>query len=441
MKLKLLFLLSIFLFFLSNYTFAGDIKMDFKTMSLNNGAKIKHLYRDSIPIVYITVLIPVSPLDETKPSQAYLTAHMLTYGTKKRSARQIEDEIDFLAVSIGKKITHDYTMLTLATTKRHLKEAIEIFFDILKNPTFPEDEFKKEVAILEKSLRQMEEDPSFIAIKNFLRNLFGEHPYGRPVEGDPETLKNLKRGDLIEFYEQFYKPDKMIFSFVGDINDEELNEIKERYIENWQKKNIERKINTPQFTKRDKPLEIIITRDDLTQSTIVLGFAGINRKDADFYALSVMNYILGGGGLTSRLAKQVREEKGLAYSIYSTFTPYLLPGTFYIEVKTKAENTKNVIKIIMDELKRISSNTVTDEEIKEAKLFLTGSFPLRFDTMRKISEFLPLLDLYELGDDYFLKYAEYVNKVNSQDILTISKRILNQNYITVIVGPPSLKMN
>ncbi|MCX8033776.1 MAG: insulinase family protein [Thermodesulfovibrio sp.] len=415
--------------------------MDFRTMSLNNGAKIKHLYRDSIPIVYVTVLIPVSPLDETKPSQAYLTAHMLTHGTKKRSARQIEDEIDFLAISIEKKITHDYTMLTLATTKRHLKEAIEIFFDILKNPIFPEDEFKKEVDILEKSLRQMEEDPSFIANKKFLKNLFGEHPYGRPVEGDPEKLKNLRRKDLIEFYERFYKPDKMIFSFVGDINNEELNEIKEFYIEKWEGKSPERKINTIGFTKRDKPIDVLVTRDDLTQSTIILGYEGISRKDPDFYAFSLMNYILGGGGLTSRLAKIVREEKGLAYSIYSTFTPYLLPGAFYIEVKTKAENTKNVIKIILDELKKISSNGVTEEEIKEAKLFLTGSFPLRFDTMRKISEFLPLLDFYELGNDYFLKYNEYINKVNSQDILIISKRILTQNYISVIVGPSTVKMN
>ncbi|MCX7988866.1 MAG: insulinase family protein [Thermodesulfovibrio sp.] len=437
MKIKLPFLVFfIFIFFSLNYTFAGDGNMDFKTINLSNGTKIKHLYRDNIPIVYVTVLIPASPLDETKPSQAYLTAHMLTHGTKNRSARQIEDEIDFLAISIEKKVTHDYTMLTLASTKRHLKRAVELLFDILKNPIFPEDEFIKEVTILEKSLRQMEQDPSFIANKKFLLRLFGKHPYGRPVEGEPETLKNLKREDLIEFYNRFYKPDKMIFSFVGDLNDKELDEIKKHYMENWKGKSSERKISPPEFTKRDKVNEVLIKRDDLLQSTIILGQEGISRKDDDFYAFSLMNYILGGGGLTSRLAKKVREEKGFAYSIYSTFTPYLLPGSFYIEVKTKAENAQNVIKIIKDELKKISSHGVTEEEIKEAKQFLTGSFPLRFDTMRKVSEFLPLLEFYELGDDYFLKYAEYINKITNQDILRVSKRILNQNYIIVIVGPP-----
>ncbi len=433
-KFIILFFLSS-LFLLSNYTLVGAAKMDFKTIRLNNGAKIKHLYRDSIPIVYITVLIPASTLDETKPSQAYLTAHMLTHGTKNRSARQIEDEIDFLAISIEKKITNDYTMLTLSTTKRHLKEAVELFFDILKNPIFPEEEFNKEVSILEKSLKQMEEDPSFIANKKLLRSLFGEHPYGRPVEGEPESLRNLQRQDLIDFYDRFYKPDKMIFSFVGDINEKELNELKSNFLENWIGKSTERKITPPQFQMRDKPLEIKIKREDFAQSTIAFGYEGISRKDPDFYAFSVMNYILGGGGLTSRLAKKVREEQGLAYSVYSTFSHSLFPGPFYIEAKTKAENTMNVIKIIIDEIREISSKSVTDEELKEAKLFLIGSLPLRIDTMRKITEFLPLLDFYELGDDYFIKYATYIDNVSSQDILKIAKRILNQNYIVVVVGP------
>ncbi len=413
--------------------------MDFKTINLNNGGKIKYLYRNSIPIVYITVLIPASSLDETKPSQAYLTAHMLTHGTKNRSARKIEDEIDFLAISVEKKITHDYTMLTLSTTKRHLKEAVEIFFDILRNPTFPEEEFTKEISILEKSLKQMEEDPSFIANKKLLKSIFGEHPYGRPLEGEPESLRNLNRQDLVDFYDKFYKPEKMIFSFVGDINEKELLELKKNFLDNWIGKSSERKISPPKFLKRDKPLEIHVKRDDLAQSTIVFGYEGISRKDPDFYAFSVMNYILGGGGLTSRLAKKVREEKGLAYSVYSSFTPYLFPGLFYIEAKTKAENTNNVIKIIIDEIKEISSKGVTEEELKEAKLFLTGSLPLRIDTMRKISEFMPLLDFYELGDDYFTKYTNYIDNVSGQDIMKITKRILHENHIVVIVGPQSLK--
>lgn len=422
----------LFLFFNS---VAGAANMDFKTFTLKNGAKIKYLYRDSIPIVYVSVLIPASPLDEIKPSVAYLTAHLLTHGTKTRTVTEIEDEIDFFAISIDKKITHDYTMLTLATTKRHLKEALNLFFDILLNPTFPEEELKKELIRVEKSLRQMEEDPSYIAYKNFIKQLFDKHPYGRAVEGEPEELKNITRQDIVDFYKKFYNPQRMIFSVVGSLEEKELKELIEKPIEQWQAVQYSRNLNPPLFKKRQQPLKIFIKREDLTQSTIILGFEGISRQDPDFYAVSVMNYILGGGGLTSRLARQVREERGLAYSIYSTFLPYLMPGAFYVEVKTKNENTQYVINLIIEEIKKMKNSEVSDEELKDAKAFLVGSFPLRIDTMKKISEFLPVMDFYGLGDDYIAKYPEYIEKVTKQDIKRVAQRILNtEGYIVVVVG-------
>jgi len=433
---KKVFYIFLILFSLFNFSISGAINMEFKTIKLNNGATVKYLHRDNIPIVYLSVLIPASPLDEEKPSQAYLTAHLLTHGTKNLSAREIEDKIDFFALSIEKKVHYDYTLLTLSTTKRYLSEGLDLFFEILKAPTFPEDEFKKEVSILEKSLKQMEEDPSYIAHKNFLKKLFGEHPYGRPIEGEPEKLKDLTRQDILKFYEKFYKPNRMIFSFVGDINEKELKDKIEKYILPWQGEFHDRQIVPHVFQKRDKPLELKINRKDLTQSTIVLGFEGISRKDPDFFATSLMNYVLGGGGLTSRLAKRVREEKGLAYSIYSTFTPYLLNGAFYIEVKTKAENTDNVVKMIIEELKNMVNNGLKEEELKEAKAFLVGSFPLRIDTMKKLNEFLPLMDFYQLGEDYIKKYPEYIEKVSIEDIKRVSERIINyKSFILIVVGP------
>ncbi len=419
-----------------NNSLVGAETMDFKTFQLQNGTKIKYLQRENIPIVYVSVLIPASVLDESKPSVAYLTAHMLTHGTQRLTARQIEEEIDFLAISIEKNITHDYTMLTLSTTKRHLNEALNLFLDILMHPSFPEDELKKEISILEKSLKQMEEDPSFIAHKTFLKQLFGQHPYGRPIEGEPEKLKDITRQDIVSFYENLYKPDGMIFSVVGDIKEDELKELINKSIAQWNGNRKERNLNPPVFSKRTEPKKIFIKRDDLTQSTIVLGFEGISRKDPDFYAVSVMNYILGGGGLTSRLAKYIREEHGLAYSIYSTFKPYLLPGSFYVEVKTKAENTDNVVGMIVKELKKMRENGVTEEELKEAKAFLIGSFPLRIDTMKKISEFLPVIEFYNLGDDYIKKYPEYIEKITAKDIKKVADRLLNSSsYILVIVAP------
>lgn len=415
----------------------GAKTMEIESYTLENGARVKYLKRDNIPIVYLSVLVKASPLDQIKPAQAYMTAQMLTHGTERLSARQIEELIDFLAVGIEKKVTHDYTLITLSTTKRHLKEAINLFFEILRSPVFPEEEFKKELSKLEKSIRQMEEDPSYLAYRKFIQTLFGtQHPYGIPVEGLPERLNELSREDIVNFYRNHYRPDNMIFSFVGDLSKEELRGILERNLKDWAGKSKPREPKLPELPRREKSLEIKIKKEQLTQATILLGFEGISRGDSEFFSFSLMNYMLGGGGLTSRLARAIREEQGLAYSVYSTFTPYLLPGAFYIEVKTKAENFERVRSLIVEELRKFAERGVTEEELKDAKAFLTGSFPLRFDTMKKICEFLPLLDFYNLGDDYFKKYPDYINSVTVEQIKHVaSKRLKYNNYVLITVGP------
>lgn len=437
MRTRVLVIFLFLLFFLLIDSDLGARTMDFETFKLENGAKIKYLQRSNIPIVYLSVLIKASPLDESKPSQAYLTAQLLTHGTKNHSAREIEDLIDFLAISIEQKVTNDYTLITLSTTKRHFKEAIDLFFEILRTPTFPEEEFKKEVSKLEKFLRQIEQDPSYIGNRQFLKSLFGDlHPYGRPVEGLPDKLSSLTREDVLSFYSNHYTPSNMIFTFVGDISKVELEKIKKKYLLNWYGSKPKREIGAFEIPKREKSIEIKIKREELTQATIIFGFEGISRKDPEFFSFSLMNYMIGGGGLTSRLARAIREEQGLAYSVYSTFTPYLVPGAFYIEVKTKADNSERVKSMIIEELKKFAEKGITEEELKEAKAFMIGSFPLRLDTMKKICEFLPLLDFYGLGDDYISKYSEYINSVTVEQIKKTALRTLKyNNYVLIAVGP------
>lgn len=437
MRTRVLVIFLVLLFFLLIDSDLGARTMDFETFNLENGAKIKYLQRSNIPIVYLSVLIKASPLDESKPSQAYLTAQLLTHGTKNHSAREIEDLIDFLAISIEQKVTNDYTLITLSTTKRHFKEAIDLFFEILRTPTFPEEEFKKEVSKLEKFLRQIEQDPSYIGNRQFLKSLFGDlHPYGRPVEGLPDKLSSLTREDVLSFYSNHYTPSNMIFTFVGDISKVELEKIKKKYLLNWYGSKPKREIGAFEIPKREKSIEIKIKREELTQATIIFGFEGISRKDPEFFSFSLMNYMIGGGGLTSRLARAIREEQGLAYSVYSTFTPYLVPGAFYIEVKTKADNSERVKSMIIEELKKFAEKGITEEELKEAKAFMIGSFPLRLDTMKKICEFLPLLDFYGLGDDYISKYSEYINSVTVEQIKKTALRTLKyNNYVLIAVGP------
>ncbi|MCX7914567.1 MAG: insulinase family protein, partial [Thermodesulfovibrionales bacterium] len=173
----------------------------------------------------------------------------------------------------------------------------------------------------------------------------------------------------------------------------------------------------------------------ITQANIVLGHKGISRDNPDYYDVLVMNYLLGGGGFASRLMKTIRDELGLTYSIYSYFSPNKEPGEFFIEVQTRNETAHIVIKEILKEMQKMRAELVTDQEIEDAKAFLIGSFPRRFDTSRKIAEFLTLIEFYNLGVDYIKKYPEYINKVTKESVQRAALKYLNpDDYLLVIVG-------
>jgi zinc protease len=188
----------------------------------------------------------------------------------------------------------------------------------------------------------------------------------------------------------------------------------------------------------EKAKKTILIDRDITQANILLGHEGIRREDPDYYAVSAMNYILGGGGFTSRLMQKVRDEMGLAYDIHSYFNPNKYGGIFEVGVQTKNESANTVISEVLRQLKRIREEHVSENELEDAKAYLTGSFPRRLDTNRKIADFLLAVDFYNLGFDYIEKYPQYINSVTKDDILRVAKKYLStEDYILVVVANQS----
>ena len=174
---------------------------------------------------------------------------------------------------------------------------------------------------------------------------------------------------------------------------------------------------------------------DLTQSTIVLGHTGISRTNPDYYAVTVMNYILGAGGFSSRLMDSIRDKQGLAYGIMSQFDSRLLPGAFYISLQTRTEVTNQAITGVLTEINGIRDAPVTDQELNEAKSFIVGSFPLRVDSSAKLANVLAQVEFYNLGLDYFTNYPKAIEKVTKDDVLRVAKQYLDpQHYALVVVG-------
>lgn len=426
----------ILLFFVLLIYTDSSFAIDAKREVLPNGLTLLYAERHNLPIVDVTLLIKASPLDEPseKAGLANLVASLLNEGTKHRTSEQISEEIEFIGGSLGASTDRDYTMVNLSVLKKDIQKGFELFSDILLNPTFPDKEIKRVKELIKGALKQSEDDPSFVAERAFRKALYGtEHAYGRVVEGSLETLDNIRRDDIERFYKTYYRPNNAILVIVGDIGSQEIESLIKRYLSGWQPASIPRK-SIPEVSNPESPRVLKIDKK-ITQANIIIGHLGVSRSNPDYYALSVMNYILGGGGFASRLMTKIRDEMGLAYDVYSIFSSDLEKGVFQAAVQTKNESARKVIDVILDEMRRIQSEPVSEGELKDAKSYLTGSFPRRIDTLGKIADFLALTEFYGLGMDYDKRYSEYINSVTKDDILRVAKRYLHpERYILVIVG-------
>lgn len=409
--------------------------LNVKRTTLQNSLIVLHSEEHSLPIVMVTLLVKASQLNEPKDKAglANLTAELLSEGTKHRKSTDISEEIEFLGASLDTSTSRDYTTISLSVLKKDINKGFELFSDILLNPTFPQQEIERKKELIKGSLRQSEEDPSFIAERTFRKEVFGKHPYGRLTEGSAETIDNIRREDLIKFYSDYFLPNNSILSIVGDLSEEELNALIKKYLDDWKKADL------PPITANgldEKKTKRVVKLDkDLTQANILLGHIGISRDNPDYYAVSIMNYIFGGGGFSSRLMQSIRDEMGLAYDVDSSFSLNKGKGLFQVEVQTKNESADLVISEILKQMERIRKEYVSDEEITDAKSYLTGSFPRRLDTNRKIADFLALVEFYNFGLDYIEKYSAYINSVTKEDIFRVARKYLDpENYVLVIVA-------
>jgi zinc protease len=416
---------------------ANAFALNVKKSILQNGLIVLHSEEHGLPIVMLTLLIKASPLNEPKDKAglANLTAELLLEGTRHRKSTDISEEIEFLGASLDTSTSSDYTTVTLSVLKKDINKGFELFSDILLNPIFPEQEIERKKEIIKGSLKHREEDPSFVAERTFRKEVFGEHPYGRLTEGSGETINSIQREDLIKFYSDYFLPNNSILSIVGDLTEEELNVLVKVYLDNWAKANFP-PISPGELDQTKTTKKLIKKIDkDLTQASIILGNIGISRNNPDYYAVSIMNYIFGGGGFSSRLMQSIRDNMGLAYDVGSSFSTNKEKGTFQIEVQTKNESAGLVISEIVKQMKRIQKEEVSDDELADAKSYLTGSFMRRLDTNRKIADFLALVEFYNLGSDYIEKYLVYINSITKKDILRVANKYLNsENYVLVVIA-------
>jgi zinc protease len=430
----ILHLVSIFLLFTDAYA------LDVDRTVLGNGLTLMIVERHNLPVVKVAVSFDAGSLRETadKAGLASLTASLLTEGTEKRTASEINEAVEFVGASLDASGGDDYITVNLSVLKKDLDLGFDLLSDVILNPSFPEGELSKKRERIKGSLKAQEEDPDFVASREFKKTVFGNHAYGRLIQGSTETLDKIKRDDVVNFHVAYYVSNNAIMSVVGDITPEEVKGLIEKYFAKWHPSPIPlpqgegaRGRVTPVFSGQ----KTITIDKDLTQANIILGHIGISRGNPDYYAVSVMNYMLGGGGFSSRLVQNIREDRGLAYDIHSFFAADKYGGSFQVGLQTKNESANTAIEEVLREIIKIRDVPVSDNELADAKSFLIGSFPMKMETSSRIAGFLIAVEYYGLGMDYIDKYPVYINSITKEDVLRVAKKYLDpENFALIVVA-------
>jgi zinc protease len=388
----------------------------------------------SLPLVTFQILVE-SGSRKDPPGQeglANLTAQGLLLGTSTYSVTEFREALDFMGASLSVSAARDFVTLRLRVLKKDLDKGFNLLMEALTRPTFQEEELQRQVEKTIAALQSAEERPGEVAQKAFQRALYLNGPFRHPVEGTPDSLPQIKREAVLQFHRTYYHPNNAILAVVGDITLEEVKATLIPQLAQWPMAGIPKERFSAPFAAG--PKTVAIDRN-ITQANIILGHKGISRKDPDYYALTVMNYILGGGGFGSRIFERIRVNRGLAYRVFSYLDLGKDAGAFKIVLQTKNVSAQEAVSLLRQEMERIQSELVLEEELDKARKYLVGNFPLRLDTQTKLVSFLTLMEYYGLGLDYPEKYPSYINGITREDVLRVAKSYLHpRNAILVVVG-------
>lgn len=413
-----------------------------QSWTLPNGAKVLFVENHSIPILDISVEFDAGSRRDPqgKSGTAALTNAMLARGLREAGApapepamteAQISDALADIAAQRGGGASADRAGASLRTLSSRAERdaAVTLLARLLAHPSFPQDFFARDKARMIAAIKEDETKPESIAEKAFWRQLYGAHPYAQ--QETVASVEAITRDDLDAFHRAHYVANRAVIAMIGDITRTEADAVAQQLTS-----------RLPQGTPPPElpPVQIPPPREEwishpASQAHILLGVPALVRGDPDYFPLMVGNYTLGGGGFVSRLTREVREKRGLSYSVYSYFNPMAQPGPFQAGLQTQKEQADAALKVVRDTIAAFVSEGPAAQELKAAKDNLVGGFALRIDNNRKILENIAAIGFYNLPLDYLDTWTANVQKVTVAQIKDAFKRKLALGSLsTVVVG-------
>ncbi|MBI3661044.1 insulinase family protein [Candidatus Acetothermia bacterium] len=406
-----------------------------RTEALTNGVRVMMLEQHQLPMVYMALMVRAgSGFDpDGKEGLARFTAEMLTQGTKNRTADKIAEEIDSIGGELDAQAQIERTIISARVLKKDFKTGLRLLGDVVRNAIFPDAEMEIVRNQLLGQISAVRDNPGALLQQHLLYSLFtSEHPLGSFMSMD--SLKSITKDDLQQFYSKYYLPNGAILVVAGDINPSDvMNEVQTAFI-NWAPG--AKATNLPAIAPPPPPNGYqvrFVQKAGQTQVQIGLAESGITFKDSDYLPAQLANYILGGGGFSSRLLKVVRSQEGKTYSISSRFIPYKFPGVFEITTFSRNEEALATLELVIRELKKFREGGITPDELNKAKGAIAGRHILRFETLPGFAQTVLDQEFYERGKDWLSKFPDQVMLVKLDDVNKAIQSHFDPDNITIVL--------
>ncbi len=373
-----------------------------------------------------------------KEGLASMTAALMIEGAGEMDSHAFNSAIENHAIQMTFGADDDYFRMSFETLSEHTDKAFDYFAMAITRPRFDTSAVERVRAQTLAGLKEQEHQPGYLMHRRWEKIAFGDHTYGREAAGNSASVKSISKADMAHFAQKYLSKENMVISVVGDVTPKELAQLLDAHLGKLTA-HYTGDVTVPETTLPATGKQEVIDYD-IPQTMVHFGMNGMKRDNPDYYAAYVMNEILGGGGaLTSKLGQEIREKRGLAYSVYTQMEPFNHAAVFGGGFATRNEQVGEALKALRATLDEFAKNGPSDKDIADAKQHLTGSFVLGLDSNGDIASFLSNMQLQHLGRDYLEKRNSYIEAVTKEQVTAVTKKLINPNgLLVVMVGKPNL---
>jgi zinc protease len=429
-KIKIISLVSLMLSSVSVYA-----TPEIQSWKTENGARVLFVPATEIPMLDVRIVFDAgSARDDGLSGLAVLTNGLLSEGAAGKTSQQIAEAFESVGAEIEYDASRDMALVGVRslTESRYLSSAIESLKQVLTQPDFPLGAYQRELNRMKVAVNAREQSPAALAAVAFNKAVFAEHPYASPTAGTKQSLEKLSLDDVRAFYKKYYVANNATVAIVGNVERRQAEEIVKALVSALPAG--EKAAALPAVEPLTEAQKIVIDYPS-AQTHIFVGQPGMKRGDDDYFSLYVANHPFGGSGFSSRLVEVIREEHGLAYSVYSYFSPLREKGVFAMGMQTKTEQTLQALSLLDRELKKYVENGPQEQELADSISNITGSFPLNIDSNSKLLEYIAMIGFYDLPMNYLDHFIANVKAVDVDKVNdALTRRVDPDKMVTVIVG-------